>query len=289
MSTAIIGVDFTSAPSRRKPITVARGRPGRGAFILDAIDELTGWGAFEALLREAGPWIGGFDLPFGLPREAVDDLAWPARWAALVEHCAGLGRTRFRATLDAYRATRPPGAKYPHRATDLPAASHSPLKLVNPPVALMFLEGAPRLAAAGVTIPGVFAGDPSRVAVEAYPGLAARALGAGPYKSDEKRKQTPARRAVRASMVARLARDGGPFGFRLEGSSQALRALVRDGTGDRLDAVLAAMQAAWCWRRRGRGFGLPHAIDPLEGWIAMAGAWVPGGKLARPAATGPVG
>jgi len=45
---------------------------------------------------------------------------------------------------------------------------------------------------------------------------------------------------------------------------------VNDATGDRLDAVLAALQAAWCLRRRVRNYGLPHAIDPLEGWIATA-------------------
>jgi hypothetical protein len=48
--------------------------------------------------------------------------------------------------------------------------------------------------------------------------------------------------------------------------------LVEDGSGDRLDAVLAALQAAWCWRRRARNFGLPRAVDPLEGWIATARA-----------------
>jgi hypothetical protein len=49
---------------------------------------------------------------------------------------------------------------------------------------------------------------------------------------------------------------------------------VDDGSGDRLDAVLAAMQATWCWRRRARNFGLPRGVDPLEGWIAMAAAQV---------------
>ena len=270
MTVAILGVDFTSAPSPHKPITVARGRLSREAFQLAAIDELADWRGFEALLRERGPWIGGFDFPFGLPREAVVDLGWPTRWQELVEHCTGLGRAGLRRTLDAYRAGRPPGRKYPRRATDLPAASHSPIKLVNPPVALMFLEGASRLATAGVSIPGLVAGDPTRVAIEAYPGLAARAVAVGSYKSDERHKQTPARRRVRAAILARLVRDGGPFGFRLAGAAGMLSSLTGDGSGDRLDAVLAAMQAAWCWRRRRRSFGLPREIDPLEGWIAMA-------------------
>ena len=268
--TAVLGVDFTSAPRSRKPITVARGRLVAGAYALERIDPVADWSGFDRLLREPGPWIGGFDFPFGLPREAVTDLGWPGDWQTLVAHCAALGRTDLRAAFDAYRASRPVGRKYPHRATDLPAGSHSPIKLVNPPVALMFLEGAPRLARAGVTIPGLAAGDPRRVAVEAYPGYAARAITGASYKSDEARKQTPERRRVRAAIVARLKDDGGPFGFPLSSTRGLLRSLVDDATGDRLDAVLAAMQAAWCLKRRARNWGLPRTIDPLEGWIATA-------------------
>lgn len=266
---AILGVDFTSAPRRAKPIVAARGRLARGALVLEAIEPLADWPAFERLLAAPGPWLGGFDFPFGLPRAAVRDLRWPAQWEALVRHCEAMGRAAFRTALDAYRAQRPAGDKYPHRATDLPARSHSPLKLVNPPVALMFLEGAPRLVAAGVHVPGLRDGDTTRIAVEAYPGFAARALTRESYKSDEARKQTPARRAARAAIVRAL-RRGEPLGLRLEASRALLAALVEDATGDRLDAALAALQAAWCWRRRARNFGLPRAADPLEGWIATA-------------------
>ncbi len=268
--TAVFGVDFTSAPRRRKPIAVARGRLARGVFALDAIELLADWDGFDRLLAAPGPWVGGFDFPFGLPREGVRDLGWPGDWRALVTHCATFGRAEFRAVLDAYRASRPTGRKYPHRATDLPAGSHSPFKLVNPPVGLMFLEGAPRLARAGVTVPGLIAGDPERIAVEAYPGLAARAITRASYKTDEARKQTPDRRRARAAILARLGRDGGPFGFPLHAEQGLVRSLVDDATGDRLDAVLAAMQAAWCLRRQARNWGMPRAIDPIEGWIATA-------------------
>jgi hypothetical protein len=123
-----------------------------------------------------------------------------------------------------------------------------------------------------VSIPTLRDGDPQRVAVEAYPGLAARAITRASYKSDEARKRTPARRAARAAIVRALISDSGPLGFPLEGDRALLRSLVADGSGDRLDAVLAALQAAWCWRRRARHFGLPRNVDPLEGWIATAGA-----------------
>lgn len=268
--TLILGIDFTSAPRRAKPITVAAGRLKAGTFRLEGIETLADFAAFEALLARPGPWVGGFDFPFGLGRELVAGLGWPLDWHAMVEHCAALGRARFRAELDAYRATRPAGRKYVGRACDTLSGASPAERLVNPPVGLMFLEGAPRLARAGLSIPGQVTGDPVRVALETYPGIAARALTRESYKSDEKRKQTPERHRVRKSMVARLQRDGSPFGFRLEGDEKLIASLARDASGDRLDAVLAAMLAAWGWRRRARNWGLPKGVDPLEGWIVMA-------------------
>lgn len=269
-SPPVFGIDFTSAPRRAKPITIARGRLADDAFVLEEIVTCADWPAYERWLATPGPWVGGFDFPFGLPREAVVDLGWPRSWPALVRHCADLDRRDFRAALDAYRETRAVGNRYAHRATDAPARSHSPLKLVNPPVALMFVEGARRLVAAGVTVPTLAAGDGLRVALEAYPGLAARAITRAPYKSDDRAKQTPERRASRSTIVATLRKTGGPFGFTLAGSRTLLASLVADASGDRLDAAIAAMQAAWGWQRRADGWGLPDGVDPLEGWIVMA-------------------
>jgi hypothetical protein len=265
---SIHGVDFTSRPCRRKPITIASGRLQRSAFQLDSLEECADWPEFESWLRRAGPWIAGFDFPFGLPREAVEDLGLPTPWPQLVASCRRRGREEFRALLDRYRESRPAGKRYAHRATDHPAGSHSPLKLVNPPVGLMFLEGAPRLLDAGVTLPGLLHGDPQRVALEAYPGYCARRMVKGSYKNDAKVKQTPARRQARKSMVSSLTKGDNPLGLALTGSTPLLQSLIRDATGDRLDAVLCAMQAAWSWRRRDDNYGLPADVDPLEGWIA---------------------
>ena len=266
---SIHGVDFTSAPRKGKPITVASGNLRRSTFALDKIEEFASWSDFEAWLRRPGPWIAGFDFPFGLPREAVIDMGWPQTWPALVRHCRALGRERFRAALDAHREARPVGNRYAHRAADYPAGSHSPLKLVNPPVGLMFLEGAPRLLDAEVSIPGMLAGDPQRMALEAYPGFAARQLVKGSYKSDSKAKQTSERTAARKKLLANLVGGTDLFGFRLEGAKALLNSLVRDATGDRIDAVLCAMQAAWAWKRGKKNYGLPVDVDPIEGWIAM--------------------
>jgi len=265
----IHGVDFTSRPRPKKPITVASGRQMRRAFRLDTVHEFTDWPGFECWLRHPGPWIAGFDFPFGLPREAVNDLRLPQRYPQLVEYCRAQGREAFRHLLDAYRQSRPAGKRYAHRAADHPAGSHSPLKLVNPPVALMFLEGVPRLLDAGLTLPGLHCADPQRVALETYPGYSARAMVRGSYKNDASAKQTPARRHRRARLVRLLTAVGNPFGFVLSTSASLLNSMVSDATGDRLDAVLCAMQAAWAWDRRRENYGLPADMDKLEGWITM--------------------
>ena len=258
----ILGVDFTSAPRRAKPITVAHGFLLNSILQVTEIEAIENFDSFDRLLHRPGPWIGGFDFPFGLPRELVRDLGWPGKWRALVDFCANLSRREFRGILDGYRATRPAGQKYAHRRTDLPAGSSSPMKLVNPPVALMFHEGAPRLADAGVHIPGLAAGDRSRIALEAYPGLFARSIvGRTSYKNDAKAKQTSGRRQARERILAALP---------VKVSTTLRKQLIADASGDSLDAVICAAQSASGWQRRRRNFGLPTRVDPVEGWIVTA-------------------
>lgn len=261
----VLGVDFTSTPSRRKPITVARARLAGHRLQLDAVDALPDWAAFEAELAR-GPWVAGFDFPFGLPRDAVRDLGLPDSWAGYVTHCAAMTRGEFRARLDAYRESRPMGARYPHRDADLAAGSSPSVKLHNPPVALMFHEGAPRLLASGAHLPGLHAGDRTRVALESYPGHAQQCLSIGPYKSDERGKQTVARAAQRRRLLE-AACAGAYLGIALECAPALREALAGDASGDTLDAALCALQAAWGLQRRERNYGLPTVVHPLEGWI----------------------
>jgi len=252
-----------------KPITVAVGRLKGDSLELQAIEGLESFDAFERLLLRPGPWVGGFDFPFGLPRELVRDLGWPADWRALVAHCASLERRRLREILDSYRNSRPAGSKYAHRATDRPAGSSSPMKLVNPPVALMFHEGAPRLLASGVHLPLLAQGDRARVALEAYPGLLVRGqLGLrASYKSDTRRKQTPERKDARRTILRALT-QGRPLGIRLKVDPRTKALLLEDGSGDSLDATICAVQAAWASRRP--RFGLPARAPRGEGWIVSA-------------------
>jgi hypothetical protein len=234
-----------------------------------SVDALPTFAAFDALLREPGPWVGAFDFPFGLPRELVEILGWPRDWLTLMRHYATLSRPQIRDTFAAFCAARPAGGKFAHRTCDIPAGSSPSMKWVNPPVAFMLHAGVPRLVAAGVHLPALHKGDAARVALEAYPGLLARELiRRRSYKSDSKAQQTPERLIARKDIVDAIEQGRTRLGLRLRLTHAQRDALVADAAGDRLDAVLCLMQAGWAAGRT--GYGLPQAVDPIEGWIVSA-------------------
>jgi len=268
-SPTLAGIDFTSRPTRRKPITVALGTLVHGVVTLRQMHAHASFESFAAWLHEPGPWIGGFDFPFGLPRELVESLGWPREWLPLMHHYTGFTREEIRTTFAAFCAARPVGGKFAHRACDGPARSSPSMKWVNPPVAYMLHAGVPLLLDAGVHVPGHHAGDANRVALEAYPGLLAReAIGRRSYKSDEAVRQTPERLLARKDVVETLVQGGTRLGLRLRASHAQREALVDDACGDRLDAVLCLMQAAWASTQP--GYGVPPGVDAVEGWIISA-------------------
>lgn len=271
----LLGCDFSSAPSARKPIVVALGAV-RGARVtlskLLPFATLDDWGQW---LHDTPAWIGGFDLPFGLPRELVEHLDWPLAWQACMAHYAGLERAQIRDLFAAFCDARPVGGKFAHRRTDLPAGSSPSMKWVNPPVAFMLHAGVPRLLAAGAALPGLHAvPGAARIALEAYPGLLARELiGRRSYKSDDVARQDTERWVARADLLSALERGATRLELRLSLTHAQRDQLLADARGDALDAVLCLVQAAWASRQRddaGPGYGLPADLDPLEGWIVSA-------------------
>ena len=273
----LVGCDFTSAPSRRKPVVLATGQAKAGVLQLQALHTFESLSAWSAWLAQPGHWVGGFDLPFGLPRELVQALGWPLDWAACMDHYAALERDAVRQAFAAFCAARPVGHKFAHRATDGPAGSSPSMKWVNPPVALMMHTGVPLLRAAGVHLPRLCEGDRQRVALEAYPGLVAReVLGRSSYKSDDRAKQTPERLIARKDLLEALEQGRAPLlqsaGLRLRLTHAQRDALVADASGDKLDAVLCLLQVAWAHTQKVQGhphWGFPD-FDPLEGWIVSA-------------------
>jgi len=266
---AVAGIDFTSRPSRRKPIAVALGSSHGGRVELERIETHADFAGFAAWLCAPGPWVAAFDFPFGLPREGVESLGWPLEWRALMRHYAGLTRAEIRSAFAAFCAARPAGSKFAHRGCDAPAGSSSPMKWVNPPVAYMLHAGVPLLLEAGVHLPHLHPGDVSRVALEGYPGLLARELiGRRSYKSDARARQTDARTAARRDLVEALEAGRSRLGLVLAIDDDQRASLVADAAADRLDAVLCMLQAAWAAERPGHG--LPAGLDPIEGWIVTA-------------------
>jgi Protein of unknown function (DUF429) len=267
----VIGCDFSSSPSKKKPIIFAIGSANNGRVSLSKLEQIQTLNDFTAWLKQPTVWVGGFDLPFGLPRELVETLAWPTDWKACIDHYASLSRVEIRATFKAFCDARPVGGKFAHRATDVPAGSSPSMKWVNPPVAYMLHAGVPRLIEAGVHIPALHGGDEKRVALEAYPGFLAREiLNNRSYKSDDKAKQTPDRLIARKDLVTQLELGQTRLNLRLKLTHAQRDALIDDASGDSLDAVLCMLQAAWALQQHekgGKNYGLPAITDALEGWI----------------------
>ena len=271
---AVYGIDFTSVPKKAKPITALECKLVEDVLEVVEMHLWHNFGEFEAFLKmppSGPPWIASIDFPFCQSSKFIANMGWPANWADYVaqnvEQLAS--RQEWQNTLDDYKRDRDYGDKEHRRLTDVAAGSLSPQKQYGVPVGLMFFEGAPRLRAADVLIPGLQHGPLDRVVVEGYPGVAARSLvDKLPYKAESKSKQTNEQKQVRNRIYTKLKGKKGMciYGLRIRNPKKV--DVTTDPTGDRLDALLCAVQAAWAWRKGPRNFGLPKPICPTEGWIA---------------------
>jgi hypothetical protein len=266
----IFGVDFTSAPTRRKPITCVLCVLHDDRLTLLECLSLPTFEAFETFLHRPSPWCAAFDFPFGLPRSLLANLVWPQRWEDYMQHVAALGKAGFEESITLYCASRPPGQKHLLRATDALAKSRSPMMLHRVPVGKMFFQGATRLLQSNVSILPCRPNHDSRIALEGYPALVARRwLGSRSYKSDERARQTEEQLVARRVLVQALRSPDlfVGYGLRLTLSDPLAEILIADPMADSLDALLCAIQAAWACTRRANDYGIPHDCDGDEGWI----------------------
>lgn len=264
----VFGVDFTSSPGPGRPIAVAECELSGERLAVRDLVRLRSFEQLERGLELPGPWIAGFDFPFGQARALVRDLGWPEAWPGYVARAAEISGRELGDLLDLYRAARAQGDKERFRVTDRAARAQPSTKTRNPPLAFMFREGAPRLLRSPLHVVPCRPTDDDRIAVEAYPALVVRAL-IGPRRSYKGGRDTQARRDARRDVVRALRSERLPqrYGLDLDLGQFLAEGLVREARGDLLDAVLAAVQAAWAWARRDRRFGVPAEIDPGEGWI----------------------
>lgn len=259
--TQVYGIDFTSRPGPRKPLTCAVGKLRDHRLTVETVECWTDFGAFEEFLRRPGPWIAAIDAPFGLPRAFVEDMKWPSRWNDCIARISALGRANWVGLARRYADSQPAGRKYPRRTFEPKVGAASPLNVVNPPVGKMLFECVPRLLDAELSIlPCRPRPNSSRVVVEAYGRpVAAEAIGRVAYKGP--RASIRRRREILAALHVGLPSYG--IAVAMPGRDLA-RDIVSDRDGDRLDAVLACLQAAWAHRNPDFAAGR----DPLEGWIA---------------------
>jgi hypothetical protein len=307
MTSTLLGLDFSCAPSPRKPLTLAWGRRSGAVVKLDRIDELCTLAELDQCLQSSHDVLAACDFPFGLPRPFVQALCahpptdFPAKplsalkraletpmaaaealILALHAHCGD--RAGFQQLIDGWGQTwdtqRATGSKLPHRPTDIAVAglsSTSPLQTRYVPVGKMYFEGMVRLVRADFTLPGLRSGRANALAFEAYPGfLSGEVLGKRSYKSDKALpdEQQHARLIARMDLVDALEQGRTRLGLRLKLTPAQRDHLVSDAKGDRLDAALCLVQAAWAHRHGEQepthSWGLPASIDPVEGWILTA-------------------
>ncbi|MDZ4721689.1 MAG: DUF429 domain-containing protein [Roseiflexaceae bacterium] len=268
----IYGIDFTSAPSVRKPITCAIGALHDRCLIVDQIEVISSLKNFGELLQRQGPWVGGFDFPFGQPYELMLWLhtqhQWPLDWDGFIERMSTHTLSEYNTLLAEFRHMRhstglPRNAK---RVVDQQARSISAMLMAYVPVGKMFFRGVPPLKRSGASIMPCHPTTSDRIALEVYPALVARAIiGNQSYKND----RTPGQRvASREQILAGLSDPHGPiaqrYGITIAYDQATRAACLNDPSGDTLDALLAALQAAWATTQP--QYGIPFGHE-REGWI----------------------
>ena len=265
----IYGLDFTSAPGRKKPLIVLGCRLEEDSLRIEDSETLTDFGGFEDFLSRPGPWVCGMDFPFGQPRSLVAALGWSEGWEGYVGKVGELSKDEFEDEIRADMATRPPGSKWRYRLADRRSHSSSAMMLFRVPVGKMFFRGAPRLFASGVRVEPCRRNGDTRVAVEAYPAVVARRfLGRTAYKRDAV-PDTPERKLARETLLAGLKSTTLKqiYGFTVEMDDHWKEEFVADPSADALDSLLCAVQATWAYLKRDDHYGVPPECDPNEGWI----------------------
>ena len=302
----VYGLDFTSSPSAAssrskvaKRLTLATCSLKEACLLVEELSPLNGskkddYSKVVAWLDSQGEWIAAIDFPFGQPARLIADLGWPTTWDGYVRKIAGYSKRDYAKLIDDYRARQSADQKEHFRAVDRDAGSLSPMKMYFVPTGKMFHQGAPLLLASPCRIVPFTTEDKPSVIVEAYPGLVARKfIQRRSYKHDDPKRQTSELKDARKALVAALTSTTGTvnskrtedwYGFRVEFVEGLADECIDDPTGDKLDAVLAAIQAAWAYSRRLNNYGVPNACNLLEGWIPDPEIYIaaPAGELPAP-------
>lgn len=264
----IYGIDFTSSPSKKKAIACAEACLKTDILHIQKFHRFIDFPSLMDFLTISSVWIAGVDFPLGQPRKLIENLEWGETWEDYVNLIGQMTKQEFVETLNQYRQGRADGDREHLRQTDKFAGAISPMKVYGVPVGKMFFEGAPRMLKAGFSILPCHPTNDPRIVIEIYPALIARlTIGKQRYKSDDKRKQNSEMQISRQEIInqVRSPISKTKFGFVVAINDQLVLECTSDPSGDTIDAVLAAIQAAWASRQP--NYGIPEKCDRLEGWI----------------------
>lgn len=267
----IYGVDFTSAPRQGKAIVCTEAWREADVLHIKKFHQFTTLPSFIDFLERSPTCLAGVDFPLGQPRKLIENLQWGNTWAEYVDRVGQMTKQEFVELLDRYRQNRSKGDREHLRHTDRLVGAISPMKVYGVPVGKMFFEGAPRMLKAGFNIIPCHPTDDLRTVIEVYPALVARFLiGRQSYKSDSKAKQDSLMQSARQKIIElwRSPIFRAKYGFVIDISPHLADECDRDPSGDTIDAVLAAIQAAWAGQQP--NYGIPATCDRLEGWICNA-------------------
>ena len=291
----VYGIDFSSSPSKKKPIAVAECSL-RGCVLSGDSDNslklsnfvlIESLESFQKFLSQKGPWVGGFDLPFSMPRDLIEYFDWPTDWKMFVDfYCSSEKKTLKKSFIN-WCDAKDYGKKFAYRVTDKTSKSSPAMRWVNPPVAWMMHSGMARMLQEGLIFPAHQKKFNSlkerqdidkyminnkkyshRLAFEVYPALTARVITNKPYKNDDKNKDSPYRIMMRKRIINYLRYGKAGLSTKLICSLALQRKMIMDFKGDYLDSVICALQASETLRMV--NFGFPRKLDPLEGWIALS-------------------
>lgn len=270
----IVGLDFTSAPTKIKPLIMAVGHLEGGQLTLETIHRWHSFQHLEAWLADAPSCVAGFDCALGLPLRFLHHVEWETDWAQMVERVQAMGKANFVQFVREYSQPRPKGDRYHFRITDKLAGAQSPMQMDYIPVGKMFYEGATRLENFGVNVPAHRPSASACTILEVYPALFVRALigKKGGYKSEGNPTiQGLNRRAYLLDQLQHGATRFYEVEIHLSTTQQAQ--CLADHKGDTLDAVLAMIQAAWAYQQRDQHYSIPSEIPRVEGWIVDPSLW----------------
>jgi hypothetical protein len=275
--TTVYGVDFSGAKQAGRNTWVARieplrrGRPAYRLVELTCLEKLSGTAERGAALAHLVERIAAsdralwaLDFPFGLPIEVMDP---GGRWPHQFDFLGAWGEDAYAAGLECLRRARALGGPmHIRRLTD--AEVKAPFDCYHYRIiyqtffGMRDVLGPLRRARHTAILPFQYRRLPAarRVLVEACPTSTLKRLGLphNNYKQPEGGPLTRKRRQTRRALLDGLGRH-----VRLDGRQR--RVMMRNGGGDALDAVIAAVGAAQAWQAADHRAIARHPRYPREG------------------------